>query len=316
MKHFLSRLVDRVRGTLPRVEPIVGSRFASAAAEIPAATEFSELPKANAAPASMIAPQEPQNDQAPSNKPQEIRDQPATPLPKPKPESQIVALDGEPPPPSAQTIDSPLHVIHESLLPPQHEEVAPLIVRQTQVSRNTVPVLTATPNEKGVANTPVERKPEALPRIAGHTQLSGRKLAVLTPVPSESDDAKTPAKHEKSAPPAKSKESRAEQVERLPLAEPTRSVVRLSSSVEGPSSRTVRPSTPATKEVRALIATPKLSPLPEEAGSKAPIVHVTIGCIEVRAAPAPITPARKPSRRPAPALTLDAYLKSRKGGGR
>jgi len=56
--------------------------------------------------------------------------------------------------------------------------------------------------------------------------------------------------------------------------------------------------------------------LPNEPRTEAPIVRVTIGRIEVRAVPAPATPARKPSRASEPKLTLDAYLKSRKEGSR
>jgi hypothetical protein len=47
-----------------------------------------------------------------------------------------------------------------------------------------------------------------------------------------------------------------------------------------------------------------------------PIVRVTIGRIEVRAAPAPAAPSRKITPSSGPKLTLDAYLKSRKEGAR
>ena len=56
---------------------------------------------------------------------------------------------------------------------------------------------------------------------------------------------------------------------------------------------------------------------PNDSASNAPpIVRVTIGRIDVRAAPAPSTPARKPAPRSGPKLTLDAYLKSRQEGAR
>jgi hypothetical protein len=54
----------------------------------------------------------------------------------------------------------------------------------------------------------------------------------------------------------------------------------------------------------------------DESVSKAPIVRVTIGRIDVRAAPAPAPSSRKETRRTPPALTLEAYLNSRKGGAR
>jgi hypothetical protein len=57
------------------------------------------------------------------------------------------------------------------------------------------------------------------------------------------------------------------------------------------------------------------SPAPEPEGATAPIVRVTIGRIEVRAISSPPPPVRS---RPVakPALTLEAYLDSRKNGAR
>ena len=49
---------------------------------------------------------------------------------------------------------------------------------------------------------------------------------------------------------------------------------------------------------------------------RAPVVRVTIGRIDVRAAPAPASPQRKPATGSKPALPLDAYLKARKEGAR
>ena len=47
-----------------------------------------------------------------------------------------------------------------------------------------------------------------------------------------------------------------------------------------------------------------------------PVVRVTIGRIDVRTSPAPVSPQRKPPVGPKPALALDEYLKSRKEGAR
>jgi hypothetical protein len=58
------------------------------------------------------------------------------------------------------------------------------------------------------------------------------------------------------------------------------------------------------------------SPVPESTEKEPPIVRVSIGRIEVRAAPLPAPPARRPTRNAKPALTLDAYLKARKEGAR
>ena len=55
---------------------------------------------------------------------------------------------------------------------------------------------------------------------------------------------------------------------------------------------------------------------PNESKSDPPIVRVTIGRIEVRAASAPPAAPRKSAPRSEPKLTLDAYLKARKEGAR
>ena len=315
MKHFLARLVDRARGTAPRVEPIVASRFARTAPEIPAVTEFSEPRSEKAATASTVAPQESEEKQPSLRKAPDTPGQQPTPLSKPKPESQPVAPDDEPPPASAQTIDTPQEVIHESLLLPQHQEAPPLIVRQTQLSGSRAPVVTPTLDEKGVVNTPVERKHEAPPLIVRQTQLSRSKTPVMTSAPNEKGIANMPAEHKHEAQP-KTEEPRQEDAKPAPLREPTLLVGPLSSSREEPPPQAIKPTWPETKQAHTPVARPRLSPLPERDREEAPIVHVTIGRIEVRAAPAPVTRARKPPRRPAPPLTLDAYLKSRKGVAR
>jgi hypothetical protein len=66
------------------------------------------------------------------------------------------------------------------------------------------------------------------------------------------------------------------------------------------------------EQARAFLSKTVLASLPDEPRDQAPIVRVTIGRIDVRAAPAPVPPPRKPLPSPGPALTLDAYLKQRK----
>lgn len=56
--------------------------------------------------------------------------------------------------------------------------------------------------------------------------------------------------------------------------------------------------------------------VPHGPAMERPIVRVTIGRIEVRAAPAPAAPVKRADKPAAPKLTLDAYLQSRKEGGR
>ena len=67
---------------------------------------------------------------------------------------------------------------------------------------------------------------------------------------------------------------------------------------------------------RAFVQPHQGEQFPDELPGEAPIVRVTIGRIEVRAAPAPTPPPRKPARPAGPTLTLDAYLKARKEGAR
>jgi hypothetical protein len=66
----------------------------------------------------------------------------------------------------------------------------------------------------------------------------------------------------------------------------------------------------------ALVRRYQADQFPHELRDEAPIVRVTIGRIDVRAAPAPVPPPRKTALPSPPKLTLDAYLKSRKEGAR
>jgi len=74
--------------------------------------------------------------------------------------------------------------------------------------------------------------------------------------------------------------------------------------------------TPRRAQSRAFLSKTVLASLPDEPRDQAPIVRVTIGRIDVRAAPAPPPPPRKAAGPAPPVLTLDAYLKERKEGRR
>ncbi len=76
-----------------------------------------------------------------------------------------------------------------------------------------------------------------------------------------------------------------------------------------------RPAQPRPPTPPPRAKTPAIPPRPQSA-AEPPIVRVTIGRIDVRAAPAPAGPARRPARDSKPKLTLDAYLKSRREGAR
>ena len=83
-----------------------------------------------------------------------------------------------------------------------------------------------------------------------------------------------------------------------------------------PRPRTARPGPVIPAGPRALRGMKRAAESPNESRTEPPIVRVTIGRIEVRAAPAPSAPAHKPAPRSGPKLTLDAYLKSRQEGAR
>ena len=68
-------------------------------------------------------------------------------------------------------------------------------------------------------------------------------------------------------------------------------------------------------EPRSSVSAHFLAPA-NESTSQPPIVRVTIGRIDVRAAPAPAAPTRKTAPLSGPKLTLDAYLNARKEGAR
>lgn len=317
MRHFLARLVDRARATALRVEPIVASRFAPAAPELPASTEFSEPRSEKAATASSVTPQDREANQRSLRKPPDTPEEQTTPLSKPMPEAPSVTPDDAPPRAGAQTIDAPLGVLHESLLLPQYQETPPLIVRQTQLSTSRAPVVTFTPDEKGVANTPVEQRHEGPPLIVRQTQPAASGTPVMSPAPDEKGIANMLAENKHEAQP-KTQEPREEDAKPAPLREPTLLLGPLSSSRKEPAPQAINPTWPETNRAHTPISLPKLSPviLREEPRDHAPIVRVTIGRIEVRAAPAPTPTRRKPVNRPTPKLTLDAYLKSRREGRR
>jgi hypothetical protein len=67
----------------------------------------------------------------------------------------------------------------------------------------------------------------------------------------------------------------------------------------------------STREPRPLVSA-HFPAAPAQSISEPPIVRVTIGRIDVRAAPGPAVPTRKTAPASGPKLTLDAYLKARK----
>jgi hypothetical protein len=83
-------------------------------------------------------------------------------------------------------------------------------------------------------------------------------------------------------------------------------------SVTASPAKRPRSATPVTKTLRHF---ERSAVTPNESPEEPPIVRITIGRIDVRAAP-PAAPSRKSPTRSEPKLTLDAYLKARKEGTR
>jgi hypothetical protein len=108
MKHFLTRLVERARGTAPLVEPIIAPRFAPApAAE--AAPEPEAVSKLN-------------GDKMPAQP-----DNPSLP--------PLATREGEPAPPRGDAAEAPIEVVQETLLVPPGipDAPAPFVIRQTKL---------------------------------------------------------------------------------------------------------------------------------------------------------------------------------------
>ncbi|MGH7938069.1 MAG: hypothetical protein ACREFG_06155, partial [Chthoniobacterales bacterium] len=84
----------------------------------------------------------------------------------------------------------------------------------------------------------------------------------------------------------------------------------------------VRRTTPGSRRTQAqpsrrpVLAADSSLPANELSPNEPPIVHVTIGRIEVRATPAATPAPHRPIRSTPPNLTLDAYLKERQEGRR
>jgi len=335
MTHFLARMVDRARATAPRVEPIVASRFAPVSAlDVPVANEFREPQSQQAVATSAIPiaskPRETENQQALANESREARDQQVTAPSKIKPVPQPEAPNDEPPLTSEeQTAEAPIEIVRESLLVPHFQEQAPpLVVRQTRAPGSTIPAEIPEPNENEAAKALGQReRRDTPPKSQPRAPISTPQLPPLREqTPDQFVEPATPKKGQSTAPvatpqlPPLREESREQPPEGAPpLGEPPRTLVPtspVSSLREERRAQTVERTTPAREQERSLVAPRRSTVWREEARDQAPIVRVTIGRIEVRAAPAPTPPSQKPARPSPPALTLDAYLKSRKGVAR
>jgi hypothetical protein len=102
------------------------------------------------------------------------------------------------------------------------------------------------------------------------------------------------------------------QIERQVLEHPSGPAV-LEKQPAKPKTRRQKSQTPAQQPLSRERVAFSLAPEPRD---QAPIVRVTIGRIDVRAAPTPAPPPRKAAQPVPPVLTLDAYLKERKEGRR
>lgn len=127
MTHFLGRLVERARGNAPRVEPVVASRFSTAAlAEIsnepkPAATEHVEASRS----ARATSPA------APSQSPTSAEGSPPSP--------SSVGQENASSMPLAERPQEKIAIVPETLLVPQIlEKESPILVRQQKSQSETI----------------------------------------------------------------------------------------------------------------------------------------------------------------------------------
>jgi len=73
---------------------------------------------------------------------------------------------------------------------------------------------------------------------------------------------------------------------------------------------------PSRRAMRGTLGIAPLVDVPSTAAAREPVVHVTIGRIEVRSAPEKATKPRRARRPAAPRLSLDDYQRRRREGGR
>jgi hypothetical protein len=308
MTHFLSRLVGRARGTAPQIEPRVASRFAPITPSDIPPTNAPRVPRSRhdriTPPQIEIQPNETESQPpvsptrtATESDSTERRSQP-TPIPPKIELRQPDAATNQSTSIPEESTEAPIKIARETLLVPQFQDAAsPLDLGQTTHD--------ATQEKSSAVQVPVS----STSLDDGHTEAAGRPTLQKA----------RPGAFIAAPPLSLFREQARDQPttqnlqQHLPAPTPD-----LPSSRERSREKNAGRSLLPKQRPLAPISVSRLSPLAlrEEIREQAPIVHVTIGRIEVRAAPAPTPTRRKPVSRPAPKLTLDAYLKSRREGAR
>ena len=279
MKHFLARLADRARGIAPRVEPIIASHFApvdSLRTELP--TEIIseiETPDANPSVEKKLIPQRAETPPVEDEPPSRSRGANPPAARKPPQRAEQGSAENEAP---SRSADAKIEPVAEPLLVRRvHKQTQSLLAETANPERQT--------REQRRETTAIEKqvaKPKShLGDLKGSAARPLQQAHELLPYPAEVRD-QPPIGHSKVA---SSENYAAKPQTRRARREPLRPVVH-PNSVTG---------------------------TPDEPRNEPPIVRITIGRIEVRAAPAPVSPSHKRPP-PAPKLSLGDYLKQRNGG--
>jgi hypothetical protein len=338
MTYFLGRLVGRARGTASQIEPIVASRFEPVSPYDIPATGAPQVTQGGQGAATS-----PAIETRPHKTETQLRLSPARTVT----ESDSAERQSQPTPTSSkvelreadaaknqsmliqeESTEAPIKIARETLLVPQFREAAsPLDLGLAQTPQAPTPAVVppvqteqnadvAEPARRSTAYDATQRKTSAIQVPMSSASLDVRQAETAQhPMPQKKRPRDSIA-----APPVfvfdeQTRDQPTSQKVQLHLSAATTDLPLLRERFH---EKHAARSTVRKQQPFALNSTPRLSPmtLREETREPAPIVHVTIGRIEVRAAKPPAPPPRQAARPPLTKLTLDAYLKSRKGVAR
>jgi len=317
MTHFLGRLVGRVQGTTPRIEPMLSSRFAPVSStdiSPPSATRIRQssydpvtppeieipLPEAQSVSRTQVGIESGSIGKHPRIcPPVAIEIESST---RDRDRSGLISVDAT---------EGPAKVFREELLVPQfQEDTFQSDEEHTRPSTNPPPAVVPESGEERNLET-AQPAPIALvaggeqwARIFEHRLVPNERGGELIASPQLSVSREQAGNHPN--------ERQKSEIEQQPVTAPEHDLVRLAEPTQQENGRHTMP---RKRQPLASISTRRVSPLAmvEKPAEQTPIVRVTIGRIEVHAESAPTPSPRKSTNRPAPRLTLDNYLKSRKG---
>jgi len=323
MSDFLGNLAARTLGLAPTVRPWLAARFEPAqGATLPLADtllEWEAAPPANLAPValppasagSLAAPISP----APTPRPgRQLRPTlgPVA-LTDSSPAALFAPLDDSPPPPAtAISVAEPQRAGGPLQSPPPAVPAAQgAIVAALPVAGTPTAALPAPPAPRGWSETappwhsiPPPASEPATTAEANRDPLARAVAEPPAPTVSRASAAAMPAAQQ-AEPPARADAPAAAPV--AAMSEPARS--------ERPTVAAHPPPAPPVARPQVRAAPPAAAPTGVPPDAAPPTIHVTIGRIEIKATP-PATVARPRSvaPAPAPALSLDSYLRGRSGG--